>query len=94
MIVRAKPALVVLLAAVLLTTGCSDRPSEDSGTASHSNVLQGMVTDSSGQPVAGAFVRLDSTDKRLTFMVISQAAGRYTADRLPAGIYNVQAIGK
>lgn len=59
----------------------------------HSGVLQGVVTDSSGQAVAGAFVRLDSSDERLTFMFISQNEGRYTANRLPAASFNVQAIG-
>ncbi len=92
MIRRTQQSFIVLIAAVLLTAGCSDKPSAESAAASHSGVLQGVVTDASGQPVAGAFVRLDSTDERLTFMVISQSAGRYTADKLPAGIYNVQAI--
>ena len=103
MITRTKPAVIVLIATVLLAAGCSGEPPEESAAdtvadtllspGGHSGVLQGVVTDSLGQPVAGAFVRLDSTDERLTFMFISQGEGRYTADRLPAGSYVVQAIG-
>jgi streptogramin lyase/cytochrome c5 len=59
----------------------------------HTGVLGGVVTDVSGQPVAGAFVRLDSVDGRLTFMFISQEGGRYTANKLPAGSFAVQAVG-
>src|SRR4051794_27185252 len=55
-------------------------------------VLQGVVKDSSGAPVAGAFVKMKDADKRLTIMVISQAQGRYTA-QVPAGKYAVQAVG-
>ncbi len=100
---RTKQLVIVLIAAVLLATGCSGEPPDESAANTaidtgaspegHSGVLQGVVTDSSGQPVAGAFVRLDSTDQRLTFMFISQGEGRYTANMLPAGSYVVQAIG-
>lgn len=55
--------------------------------------VQGVVKDSSGAPVSGAFVKLKNAEKRLTFMVISQAQGRYTANNLPAGKYVVQGIG-
>ena len=55
--------------------------------------LQGVVKNAAGQPVTGAFVRLKNADKRLTFMVPSQAGGAYTAKDLPPGNYTVQAIG-
>jgi len=61
--------------------------------AAHSGVVEGVVKNSSGQPVTGAFVKGKNEQKRLTFMVISQAQGRYTADRLPAGKYSVQGVG-
>jgi mono/diheme cytochrome c family protein len=61
--------------------------------AHNASVVEGIVKNSSGQPVAGAFVKLKNAEKRLTFMVISQAQGRYTADRLPAGKYSVQGVG-
>src|SRR6266852_1071798 len=55
-------------------------------------VLQGVVKDASGAPVAGAFVKMKDAEKRLTVMVISQAQGRYTA-HVPAGKYLVQGVG-
>src|SRR5919197_463424 len=58
-----------------------------------SGVLQGVVKNSSDAPVSGAFVKLKNAERRLTFMVISQAQGRYTANNLPAGKYAVQGIG-
>lgn len=104
---RTRQKLIVQIAAVLLAAGCStEAPDEPAAkmaidtavdTAAspegHRGVLRGVVTDSSGQAVAGAFVKLDSTDGRLTFMFISQDEGRYTANKLPAGSYFVQAIG-
>lgn len=78
---------VGLIAAVLFVSVCSMR------AATYSGVVEGVVKNSSGQPVAGAFVKLKNEQRRLTFMVISQAQGRYTADRLPAGKYIVQGVG-
>ena len=58
-----------------------------------SGVLQGVVKDSSGAPVAGAFVKMKNAERRLTFMVVTQAQGRYSVNSLPAGKYIVQGIG-
>lgn len=55
--------------------------------------LQGVVKNSSGVPVSGAFVKLKNAERRLLFMVITRAQGRYTVNNLPAGRYIVQAIG-
>ena len=55
--------------------------------------LQGVVKDSSGTPVSGAFVKFKNAERRLTFMVISQAQGRYTASNFPLGKYVVQGVG-
>src|SRR5213593_106499 len=55
--------------------------------------LQGVIKDSQGAPVAGAFVKMKNAERRLAFMVISQAQGRYSVNTLPAGKYVVQAIG-
>jgi len=64
------------------------------GRAAENNCsVQGVVKNASGQPVSGAFVKLKNAERRLTFMVISQAQGRYTAANLPPGRYTVQAIG-
>ncbi len=55
--------------------------------------LTGVVTDAAGAPLAGAFVQMSNAARRLHFMVITQAQGKYTNTRLPAGKYVVQAIG-
>jgi virginiamycin B lyase len=56
-------------------------------------VLQGIVKDASGGPVAGAFVKMKNEQRRLTFMVVSQPQGRFSLNNLPSGKYAVQAIG-
>ena len=57
--------------------------------------LEGVVKNAAGQPVSGAFVRLKNSTARpaLTFMVISQGNGSYSAKDLPPGSYTVQAVG-
>ena len=55
--------------------------------------VQGVVNDASGQPVAGAFVKLKNDERRLTFMVISQRQGQFEAKGLPPGQYKVQGVG-
>ncbi len=55
--------------------------------------VQGVVSDASGQPVAGAFVKLKNDQRRLTFMVVTQAQGRFEAKDLPPGTYQVQGVG-
>ncbi len=57
--------------------------------------LEGVVKNAAGQPVPGAFVRLKNSAARpaLTFMVVSQANGGFSAKDLPPGSYTVQAIG-
>ncbi|MEE8439499.1 MAG: hypothetical protein V3S07_07910, partial [Micropepsaceae bacterium] len=41
----------------------------------HNGVVEGIVRDASGEPVAGAFVKLKNEERRLTFMHISQDGG-------------------
>jgi virginiamycin B lyase len=55
--------------------------------------VQGVVKSASGEALAGAYVKLTNPEKRLTFMIISQAQGRYTMNNLPPGNYTVQAVG-
>ncbi|MBI2819310.1 MAG: carboxypeptidase regulatory-like domain-containing protein, partial [Acidobacteria bacterium] len=62
--------------------------------ANNTGILQGVVKDASGTPVSGAFVKMKNGEKRLTFMVVTQAQGRYRANHLPPGEYVVQGIGK
>jgi Carboxypeptidase regulatory-like domain len=50
-----------------------------------SGSLQGVVKNSSGTPVSGAFVKMKNPERRLMFMVITQAGGRYAVSNLPIG---------
>ena len=92
---KRNPSVIGLIVTVLLAAGCSTEPSADvvADAGGHSGILQGVVTDASGQALAGAFVKLKNAERRLTFMFISQDAGRYTATKLPAGSYVVQGVG-
>ena len=77
--------MIVVTAAVLCTLPMQ--------ASANTGSVQGVVKNSAGAPVAGAFVKLKNADKRLTFMVVSQAQGRYTVKNLPPGNYVVQGIG-
>jgi|GEM_PF-624978 virginiamycin B lyase len=77
--------IVAMFALIAACTG-SVRAADNLG------VLQGVVKDGAGAPIAGAFVKMKNGERRLTFMVISQAQGRYTAS-VPPGKYVVQGVG-
>jgi virginiamycin B lyase len=51
------------------------------------------VKDSSGRPVAGAFVKLRNQERHFTFMVVSKDGGQFEAKDLPAGQYTAEAVG-
>src|SRR5712671_3604692 len=55
--------------------------------------VQGVVKSASGQALPGADVKLINPERRLTYMVVSQAQGRYEMNNLPPGDYTVQGIG-
>jgi virginiamycin B lyase len=55
--------------------------------------VQGVVRNASGQALSGAYVKLFNPERRLTFMLVSQAQGRYAMNNLPPGNYTVQGIG-
>src|ERR1700756_5496931 len=82
------PPVVVLILAVLAVLYSHPVRAQD-----RTGILQGVVKDSSGAPVSGAFVKVKNAERRLTFMIISQAQGRYSLSNLPTGKYVVQAIG-
>src|SRR5947209_20044966 len=63
------------------------------GAADFAGSVQGVVKNASGQALSGAYVKLINAERRLTFMVVSQAQGRYTMNNLPPGNYTVQGIG-
>src|SRR6476620_10724781 len=82
-----KSAITSLAVATLLLAAQSAQAAGDRGS------VQGTVRNAAGQPVVGAFVKLRNGEARLTFMVISQAQGRFEAGDLPAGRYTVQGVG-
>src|SRR5262249_48079675 len=79
--------LAAAAAVVLVASVYSIRAAEFAGS------VQGVVKNSSGQAIAGAYVKLTNPERRLTFMLVTQAEGRYTMNNLPPGDYTVQGIG-
>ncbi len=79
--------LAATAAAVLFVSVHATRAADFAGS------VQGVVKSASGQALAGAYVKLINPERRLTFMVVSQAQGRYTMNNLPPGDYTVQGIG-
>src|SRR5947209_4221933 len=55
--------------------------------------VAGVVKTASGEALPGAYVKLINPERRLTFMVVTQAQGRFTMNNLPTGNYTVQGIG-
>jgi virginiamycin B lyase len=79
--------LAVIAAVVPFVSGHSVQAADFAGS------VQGVVKNASGQALSGAYVKLINPERRLTFMVVSQAQGRYTMNNLPPGNYTVQGIG-
>ena len=75
--------------ALVITLAFGQLPLE----AQNKTVLSGFVKNAAGEPVEGALVRVRNTDLGLTFMVVSQAQGRYSTPSLPAGKYTIEGIG-
>jgi mono/diheme cytochrome c family protein len=98
-----------ICAAALIMLGCSegsDVKATNSGTPAQTasadakpgpdgwaGAIRGTVTSLNGDPVEGAFVKLRNPERRLTVMVISKDAGSFLAANLPAGNWQVQAVG-
>jgi virginiamycin B lyase len=79
--------LAVSAAAVLFVSAHPSRAADLAGS------VEGVVKNASGQALSGAYVKLINPERHLTFMVVSQAQGRYSLNNLPAGDYTVQGIG-
>jgi len=75
----------MLAVAILLT---SDRPLQGQTTR-----IGGVIKDASGQPVAGALVKIRNEELGLGFLVVSQQEGRYNTPNLLPGKYAIQAFG-
>jgi virginiamycin B lyase len=87
MLSQRKRMLAVILAAMPIIFV---QPVRAEGTV---GTIQGTIKSASGQALAGAYVKLTNAAKRLTFMAISRAQGRFSISNLPPGDYTVQGIG-
>ena len=56
--------------------------------------ISGTVKDSTGSGLSGVLMRLINTDRNISVSVLSQAGGRYYADALFTGTYEVRAERK
>lgn len=57
------------------------------------SAFEGVVKDPAGHPVKGADVRIEATNgSNFSKIVKTDAAGHYTADGLPAGIYKATLV--
>ena len=84
---------VISLSVVVLVAAIGFLSPQPTRSQDRAGMLQGIVKDAKGSPVAGAFVKLKNAERRLTFMVITQPQGRYSVSSLPSGKYVAQAIG-
>src|SRR5579864_7137919 len=53
--------------------------------------ISGTVKGLDGAPVEGAFVQARNTKTKMTIIALSDHAGHYRVEKLPAGDYQVQA---
>ncbi len=83
---------LIVASALIATVGLLRLHAAANGSA-NTALITGIVKDAKGAPVEGAFVKLKNADRHLTFMVISQEQGQYTAKNLPAGNWVVQGVG-
>jgi len=58
-----------------------------------STSVGGVVKSASGEPVAGALVKVSSEELGLGFMVVSQAQGQYNTPNLLPGKYTIHGFG-
>jgi len=59
--------------------------------AAQGTVVSGTVRDPAGAPFQGAFVRAQNAQTRITTLVLTDGQGRYRAENLPPGEYQVRA---
>jgi streptogramin lyase len=81
------PRVVLVMLAILVLSAGLLRSAENGGS------IAGEVKNQSGEPVAGALVRVKNAERGLIITVISQDRGRYKASDLPSGKYTVLGVG-
>ncbi len=57
-------------------------------------VVQGTVSDSGGNPVAGAMLEMADPSSGATYLAATDANGNYSFDTLPAGVFDLWATGE
>ena len=83
-----RKAILAVIAAVVPFVSIQSVRAED-----FAGSVQGVVKSASGQALPGAYVKLTNAERRLTFMLVSQAQGRFSMNNLPPGNYTVQGVG-
>ena len=81
-----RAAMILVLAVAVIASGSFSLEAQNSG-------VTGVVRSASGDPVAGALVKVRSEKLGLGFLVVSQAQGRYSTPSLLPGKYMVQGFG-
>jgi len=80
---------IVILTIGLLLLASTSSPSKAQSVVA----VSGSVKSASGNPVEGAFVRIRGVENGLTFLVVSQAQGRYSSPNLLPGKYMIEGVG-
>jgi len=77
---------VAMLVLALLASGGMLANAQNTGT------ISGIVKSAADEPVAGAFVKIRNADLGMSWMVVSQAQGRFSTPSILPGRYTVQAL--
>jgi virginiamycin B lyase len=83
---RGRKLVFVAIISALFVVGCL--PLEAQNTT-----ISGTIEGNSAKPLPGALVKVRSEELNLSFVVVSQAQGRYTTPNLLPGKYTVQGFG-
>jgi len=90
---RAAATLAALFFCVAAACSPLHAQSDARSAGQTATTISGTVKSASGEPVAGAFVRVRGADSPLVFLIVSQAQGRFTTPNLIPGKYTVEGIG-
>ena len=82
-----RAAVILIMVLAIIASSRLTLAAQNTGT------VTGIVKNTSGETVAGAFVKVRNADLGLTFMVVSQEQGQYSTPNLLPGKYTVEGIG-